>query len=77
MYPECIIASWDAKDRKNMRIAYFTTKLNIPISHYGEMIEFSNFKVSCYFLSELNDFILSTKTIMSNLRSSHVLCDVM
>ncbi|XP_015772672.1 PREDICTED: uncharacterized protein LOC107350926 [Acropora digitifera] len=27
-----------------MRTAYFTTKLNIPISHYGEMIEFLKFR---------------------------------
>ena len=30
--------------RKNMRTAYFTTKLNIPISHIGEMIEFLKFQ---------------------------------
>ena len=30
--------------RKNMRTAYFTRKLNIPISHNGEMIEFLKFQ---------------------------------
>ena len=30
--------------RKNMQTAYFTRKLNIPISHNGEMIEFLKFQ---------------------------------
>ena len=33
-----------------MRTEYFTTKLNIPISHYGEMIEFLKFQGKLLFL---------------------------
>ena len=34
---------------KNMRTAYFTRKLNIPISHNGEMIEFLKFQGKLFF----------------------------
>ena len=54
-----------------MRTAYFTTKLNIPISHYGEMIEFLKFQGKLLLLdfcsSKLRDFILLT--FMSRLKS--------
>ena len=32
------------KCQENMQTAYFTRKLNIPISHYGEMFEFLKFQ---------------------------------
>ncbi|XP_068733011.1 uncharacterized protein [Montipora capricornis] len=49
-----------------MRTAYFTMKLNIPISHYGEMIEFLKFQgdtiggdefqaLVCLFVSEMTE----------------------
>ena len=34
-----------------MRTAYFTTKLNISISHYGETIEFLKFQSKLLFLA--------------------------
>ena len=40
--------------RKNTRTAYFTTKLNIPISHNGEMIEFLKFQGKLLF----SDFVV-------------------
>ena len=38
------------RQEKNMRNAYFTRKLNIPISHNGEVIEFLKLKVQCKLL---------------------------
>ena len=35
----------------SMQTAYFTTKLNIPISHYGEMIKFLKFQSKLLFLA--------------------------
>ena len=35
--------------RKDMRTAYFTRKLNIPISHNGELIEFLKFQSNLLF----------------------------
>ena len=45
--------------RKNMRTAYFTRKLSIPISHNGEMFEFLKFQGKDSCSSWRGDFLKS------------------
>ena len=63
-----------------MRTAYFTRKLNIPISHNGEMIEFLKFQGKLLFTDFCSQIISFYQPLFPasgvQFLSSHVLRDM-
>ena len=72
-------SNWTQKKKSNIyanyerqekhATVYFTRKLNIPISHNGEMLEFLTFQRKPLFSDFCSRMIFFLSTIMSSLRS--------